>query len=362
MSITDLGNDVTGTLEDLDREMENEPEAETLGLSVEMYEAPPLVEEGHPGEAELSETLGGTGLELSARRVLSMRGIEVADLRQPNPARPPLDGGQLRDIVEASSDAAPVTIPTRSRLAAEVLSVVPESVIGPDDRVRVFDTHLYPFSAIAALEITAKDGSMYVGTGWFVGKHTLITAGHCVFVRDPKRPTANGWVRSIRVIPGRNGRGPGSEPFGSVTATRFRSVSGWVEKGNADSDYGAIFLDPGSTPNGAQVGQFGMKVYGDAALQALNLNVAGYPADKKGNEAQTLWFDVKRTAQVRPRQVFYDADTFGGQSGAPVFEVDGDARRVVAIHAYGVSMGEKSNSGTRITPDVFKRIQEWKDS
>ncbi|HEU4455516.1 MAG TPA: serine protease, partial [Longimicrobium sp.] len=286
----------------------------------------------------------------------------VADLQQPNPPRSPLDGGQLRDIVEASVDAPPVTLAGRSARAAEVLSVLPESVIGADERVRVFDTHLYPFSAIAALEITARDGSLYVGTGWFVGKHTLITAGHCVFVRDPKRPTANGWVRSIRVIPGRNGRGPGSEPFGSVTATRFRSVSGWVEKGNADSDYGAIFLPPGSTPNGAQVGQLGMKAYGDAALQALSLNVAGYPADKKGNEAQTLWFDVKRTAQVRPRQVFYDADTFGGQSGAPVFEVDGAARRVVAIHAYGVSMGEKSNSGTRITAEVFKRIQEWKDS
>ncbi|HEU4455727.1 MAG TPA: hypothetical protein VFR81_21870, partial [Longimicrobium sp.] len=76
MTIADLGNDVTGTLEDLDREMENEPEGETLELAVEMYDEAPLVEEGNPGDARLSPPLDGTGLELSARRVLSMRGIE----------------------------------------------------------------------------------------------------------------------------------------------------------------------------------------------------------------------------------------------------------------------------------------------
>jgi V8-like Glu-specific endopeptidase len=250
-----------------------------------------------------------------------------------------------------------------SRIAPAAAAAAPglESVIGTDERVRVFDTNQYPYSAIAALEITAKDGTMYVGTGWFVSDTVVITAGHCVYVQDPTHPSAVGWVRSIRVIPGRNGRGPGSEPFGSVTATRFRSVAGWVNQGKAESDYGAIFLPPGSRPGGAQVGTFGLKVYPDAKLAPMNLSIAGYPADKKGPESRTLWYDVRKAAQLTARQVFYDADTYGGQSGAPVFVEESGTRYAVAIHAYGVSAQKNSNSGTRITTEVFNRIQQWKN-
>lgn len=375
MSYRDRGNEVVA-LHDPDKTVENTPEAE---YAPEAAAGPPLIDEGFVGEsvAHISKQLDGTGLELVARRVLAKRGIEASQLRarsewaarEANESfRPLASRVPLRDILEASATvaAAPrVSVAGRTVISAgpQAESIIPDA--DGDGRERVFDTSDYPYTAIAALEITARDGTLYVGTGWFVSPRTLITAGHCVYVRNAKNPAANGWVRSIRVFPGRNGTGPGSEPFGSVVATRFRSVSGWVSDDSdperrAESDYGAILLPASAPPLGSQVGAFGIGVLSDADLMSRNLNVAGYPADKLHNERQTLWIDVKTPAHLTPRQVFYDADTYGGQSGAPVYVASGNKRIAVAIHAYGTSNTVASNSGTRITAEVFDRIQSWK--
>lgn len=265
--------------------------------------------------------------------------------------RAPEDAPPLRDVLEAS-------VPVLAADEAGLESIIWDA--DADGRERIVETDEYPYRAIASLEITARDGSRYVGTGWFVSPHTLITAGHCVYVHDALNPAANGWVRSVTVIPGRNGTGPGSRPFGSVVATRFRSVAGWVNQGDPESDYAAIILPPGSAPNGGQVGTFEIAAYSDAELRALDLSLAGYPADKQGSETQTMWFDVKKTKRVTARQIFYDVDTYGGQSGAPVYVVRENRGVAVAIHAYGTSAAVTSNSGTRITEAVASRIHSWK--
>src|SRR3712207_6082297 len=54
-----------------------------------------------------------------------------------------------------------------------------ETVHGVDDRVKITDTGRYPWSAMASLLITARDGSQWIGTGWFISARTLVTAGHC---------------------------------------------------------------------------------------------------------------------------------------------------------------------------------------
>jgi glutamyl endopeptidase len=352
MTMIDMGNDVNVNVTDADETIDSPDEMAYAAPAEFATDEAEMVDDGGPGEqsAAVSRTLDGTGLELAARRVLAKRGIETADLEQGLTMESVRGPGRLRDILEA-------TMPAEPALA------LPESIIFDEDgdgRERVFDTNQFPYSAIAALEITTRDGKLYSGTAWFVSPRTLITAGHCVFVRNARVASTNGWVRSIRVIPGRNGTAPGSEPFGSVTSTKFRSVAGWVNEGKPESDYAAILLPENAVPNGTQVGVLGTAVFNDATLTALNLNVAGYPGDKEGTEAQTLWFDVKRTKFVKPRQVFYDVDTIGGQSGAPVFVVQDGKRRVVAVHAYGTSGQITSNSGTRITAEVFKRIQEWK--
>lgn len=223
-----------------------------------------------------------------------------------------------------------------------------ETVHGPDNRVRITDTGVYPWSATASLLITARDGSQWVGTAWFIGPRTLATAGHCVYITNSPIAARNGWVLSIQVLPGRNGT---QLPFGSVTATQLWTVRGWADTGDENYDYGAIVLP---TDLGSQVGTYGFGVYDDAALAGRVVNIAGYPADKP---AGTLWYDSHELAATSASKLYYDIDTAGGQSGAAVYLVD-DGRRIAAgIHAYG---GPVTNSATRISPPVYENLSSWK--
>src|SRR5690349_5206432 len=116
-----------------------------------------------------------------------------------------------------------------------------ETVHGPDNRVKITNTSVYPWRAHASLLITAADNSQWIGTGWFIGPHTLMTAGHVVNIRGSGVAGRDGWVKRIQVMPGRNGA---SLPYGSVTSTNFRSVTGWTTSSSGDEnyDYGAIIL------------------------------------------------------------------------------------------------------------------------
>ena len=241
----------------------------------------------------------------------------------------------LRDIAEATYGPPPPQL---------------ETVHGPDNRVRITTTSVYPWRAHASLLITAADGSQWIGTGWFIGPHTLMTAGHVVNIRGSGVAGRDGWVRRIQVMPGRNGS---SLPYGSVTSTSFRSVTGWTTSASGDEnyDYGAIILpkDLGTT-----TGWFGFGVYSDADLKNSVGNIAGYPGDKPAGE---LWYDARRIDSVNSRKVYYDIDTAGGQSGSAVYRIVNGQRYAFAIHAYG---GATTNSGTRIVTPVYNNMVAWK--
>jgi glutamyl endopeptidase len=242
------------------------------------------------------------------------------------------DTSKLRDIGEASFGQI----------------VTPETVHGPDDRVKITNTDIYPWRAIASLVITAADNSQWIGTGWFIGPHTLMTAGHVVYIKNSGVPGRDGWVKSIIVMPGRNGN---KLPYGSITSNSFRSVTGWTKDGNENFDYGGIIL---SKDLGKTTGWFGFGIYSDADLLATTGNIAGYPGDKP---AGSMWFDSHKIASVNSRKVYYDIDTYGGQSGSAVYRIINGNRIGIAIHAYG---GATTNSGTRIIKDVYNNMVAWK--
>ncbi|QQR43433.1 serine protease [Myxococcus xanthus] len=221
----------------------------------------------------------------------------------------------------------------------------PEVVIGPDDRIRITTTTEFPWRAICSLLITAGDGSQWIGTGWFAGPRLVVTAGHCVFMRNQ-----GGWVRSIEVIPSRNAT---QRPYGSRVATSFRSVQGWTQNQDRSYDYGAILLTGGAAP-GNQVGWFGFATRSDSDLSSYTLNLSGYPGDKI--PVGTQWWHAQQTQSVTARTIVYQTDTAGGQSGAPVWLYRDGARQVLGIHTNGASSG---NSATRIVQPVFNNLQSW---
>jgi glutamyl endopeptidase len=235
-----------------------------------------------------------------------------------------------------------------------------ESVIGRDERVRILDTDLAPWRAICSLQMRGPTGSGAIGTGWFVGPRTVLTAGHCVFSNF----FFGGWAATVDVVPGRNGLGPPaeSEPFGRVTSTSFSSVDRWQSDEDPDFDIGCIHLDE---PLGETVGWFPLGVRTAEQLEGFLVNVSGYPADRSDGAAQ--YHGHNRILRVSERRLFYEVDTFGGQSGAPVwiYESDDTTRPLaVGVHAYGIggtpaSLGITANSAPRITPEVLALVTEW---
>lgn len=232
---------------------------------------------------------------------------------------------------------------------AALLRAVPqpavEVVIGTDDRVEVGNTEAYPWRCICSLNIQAADGRAFIGTGWLVSPRVVLTAGHCVYMHD-----AGGWATSVEVIPGRRGS---HHPYESCTSRALRSVRGWTDNGDSDFDYGAILL-PEANRYGDQLGWFGYTTRTDAELTSGVVNLSGYPGDKP---AGTQWFHSLAVASHTGRKFRYEIDTFGGQSGAPVWQLLSDGGRYgVGIHTSGHISG---NSATRITTEVFNNIVGW---
>lgn len=259
--------------------------------------------------------------------------------------RPAVVHGRPVDAYYGSFGTAIERAAARARLEMKALEVI----LGTDDRVRVTNSELYPWRCICSLVITANTGAQYVGTGWLVAPRLLLTAGHCVYMSDE-----NGWVSQIEVIPGRNAN---ERPFGSGVATDFRSVMGWTRDGNSDCDYGAIVL-PADKAFGNQLGWFGYATRPDDYLRSITLNLSGYPGDGgKDHIDGTQWFHSRTVRDVLEKQITYEIDTYGGQSGSPVWEMSSEGGRYgVAIHTFGTSV---NNGGTRITGEVFNNIVLW---
>jgi V8-like Glu-specific endopeptidase len=218
-----------------------------------------------------------------------------------------------------------------------------ETVCGADDRVRVSPATGVPWRWICELIITMPNGAGFRGTGWFIGPRCVMTAGHCVFSR-----ANGGWARRIEVIPGMDSA---SRPFGSAVGTSFRSVTGWTSNADPNFDYGCIVLP---TPLGNTTGYFGFASLTDASLNGLLLNNSGYPGDKAFG---TQWFNAGRVSQVTARKIYYMLDTFGGQSGSPVWRFANGQRHAVGVHAYGGC----PNSATRIVQPVFDNMLAWRN-
>jgi glutamyl endopeptidase len=229
-----------------------------------------------------------------------------------------------------------------------------ESVIGTDSRERILETDLLPWRMICALRMFSDGGGGAIGTGWLVGPRTIITAGHCVHHMG----FFGGWADKIEISAGRDGS---DFPFGTVTATRFSSVDKWVADADPDFDIGCIHLDDSV---GDSVGWFSIASLPPKALKSHMVNVSGYPGDRGAGTEQ--YFHKNRILNVGNRRVFYDVDTAGGQSGAPVWihEKKGAPPLVVGIHAYGTGgtpfdLGITANSAPRIIPEMFDQIAGW---
>lgn len=234
-----------------------------------------------------------------------------------------------------------------------------QSVIAPDGRVQVTPATTYPFRANVFMSRTT-DGVNHSRwcTGWLYAPDIVATAGHCVHDGG-----GGAWVPigELRIWPGRDGA---SAPYGSCTARRLHSVVGWTTNGDERYDYGAIKLN---CTVGNTVGWYGMW-WQSASLTGLSTTISGYPTDKPFG---TQWRHSDSVRVTQDRQIFYQNDTFNGQSGSAVYQnrASGSSFCVgfcsMGIHAYGLhgsAPHSTNNHGTRIVEPVFNNLITWRDT
>ena len=202
-----------------------------------------------------------------------------------------------------------------------------ERVIDDDDRAQIEDTTRAPYRWIGKIEFTHGNAGKAHCTGALVGSDTVLTAGHCF---------AQG-ASDIVFKPGLNAD---TEHFPAAHATEV-----WYDKNGPriGNDWAIMKLDE---PVGNEVGWFGMTIPTDEFLTSAEATVIGYPGDKP---AGTVWQDRDKVVKYTDTVVNYLADTFNGQSGAPVI----DNKAVI----YGIhNGGAMHNGGQRITKDLFSAI------
>jgi glutamyl endopeptidase len=99
-----------------------------------------------------------------------------------------------------------------------------------------------------------------------------------------------------------------------------------------------------------------------ASLVGLPVQVSGYPGDKTSATQWSTSGDIRVSETYKTR---YKHDTYGGQSGGPVFETDREGSNCTGacantIHTYGLYNGY--NSGTRITQVVYNNLIAWRNA
>ena len=219
----------------------------------------------------------------------------------------------------------------------------PRSVIGTDSRTKITSTTAYPWRTVTKLFVTFPKSNSPAGcSGTLIAAQYVLTAGHCVYDK-----ASGGFAKKIEVIPGLSGT---YKPYGSAYSKKIRTYSAWTSSQNSNYDFALITLD---RPIGNSTGWLGYTTY--SSVNGITGNIAGYPGDKGGTY---LYYHSGPISSSTSYRLYYQIDTYGGQSGSGIYYIDSQNNRYIfGIHTTGVTPSNPSyNSGTRIDAQKYNYI------
>ncbi len=214
---------------------------------------------------------------------------------------------------------------------------IPLSIKGVDDRVLITPTTTYPWRTIVKLRMEFPSGQ-YMASGFLIDGDHVLTAGHCVYNAD-----LGEWATSIEVIPAMD---EGYSPYYHAWAISMAISADWGDYGWYEEDFAVISLDRNI---GDILGWMNQRYVfeADADVYTNLVNTAGYPGDLDGGDNMYFTEDWGESADYYNH--FYWLDTYGGQSGSPVWYYDVDDPTVISIATYGEESDDVPNFGTRLS-------------
>ena len=200
-----------------------------------------------------------------------------------------------------------------------------EIVGSQDTRRKISDTSVAPFRYICQLLMNMSDGKFYIGTGFFIGPKTILTAGHNIWddLTNAKLPNNKIWISAAR-----NGA---TLPFGTINPVNVIPSHGGFSSADfsTSKDYAILHLahSLGNTTGYFGQGKWAKDATGSQILSTnnlpvspskLQLNLCGYPGDK-GGDLQYSSYNMGFALQDGGTILSYFNDTKGGHSGSPVW-------------------------------------------
>ncbi|MFG0251862.1 MAG: CARDB domain-containing protein, partial [Phycisphaerales bacterium JB038] len=233
------------------------------------------------------------------------------------------------------------------------------------------DAHPWRMNVKLVMHFVDQNGvdRWFVGSGSMADAETVLTAGHCVYARNPNGIPIWDWADEIYVYAGWDGVGnqwsaPSGviNPYGYARGTYYLTFTGWSQDGNFDWDMGLIRLTRGV---GMMTGWFGWAYGGDCGpIQDLTYHNASFPAENcplnglHNGRDMYYWYGSFDSCPGNQLQINTGGgncfDTvWGGMSGSAAYYIDGDSR-----YAHAVC----SNSNRTTSGRYAKMWESFKDA
>ncbi|MRI72994.1 trypsin-like serine protease [Enterococcus mundtii] len=205
-----------------------------------------------------------------------------------------------------------------------------KAILPNNDRTQIIDASVEPYQSVCFIYVN----NATQGSGVVVGKNAILTNRHVANAANNGDP-ANIKVNAARV---------------SNTEYKGTFYGEEIKYSPDGQDLAIVYLKPNT--EGQNIGDVvtpAKYINNPTTTVGTPIRVIGYPGDKPW---ATMWESKGVSTTETTNRIYYNASTFGGNSGSPVFN---NQNEVIGIH-FGAVSGE--NMAVRFKPSIYEFIRE----
>ena len=236
---------------------------------------------------------------------------------------------EVSETLQESPEPSSYSLTDISPTYGQFFTSQPEAIIGSNDLVSIENTLQYPYSTSVYVEsvfhgVENGENKTYRGSANFIKDNILITAAHNIYKHEFGKD-----AEELYVTPAAT---PNNAPFGTVKVKKYYYLKNYVSDNpgrHSKNDLALLVLEE---PIGTKTGTLGLSSL-STNLSGLNVTVTGYSALSK---AVQMYTDTRNVIRDTGDFLYYNVDTYGGASGAAVYDA---SHRVVGVHIGTESRG-----------------------